>query len=287
MGFLLNHPVFSFGGVSCWGVFIAAYNSKGSDSVVDEKANMVAYNLNSALPDGFFYCQAFDELFHEYRGRVVATRRGGGCSASPLAWAVAIAEGSCPPLARAKGSADPLAEQQEKKPRNKIISIFSGTEKGSRKKEKEGPEISPSHVERTIHVGFDAVTGEVTGMLEQWACLLQTSNITKLEQKNTQAVLDVKFYDSNTVKQKYLSFTPPERDGFPSGTQALNAKGSETSAVVTEKDDDDEEAVPPVIAPRPDHTKSVYMRSVTAPFPAPVGDSHVDSGAKSTDRKRR
>lgn len=41
--------------------------------------------------------------------------------------------------------------------------------------------------------------------------LLQTSNITKLEQKkNPQAVLDVlKFYDSNTVKQKYLSFTPP------------------------------------------------------------------------------
>lgn len=49
------------------------------------------------------------------------------------------------------------------------------------------------------------------GMPEQWARLLQTSNITKLEQKkNPQAVLDVlKFYDSNTVKQKYLSFTPP------------------------------------------------------------------------------
>lgn len=53
------------------------------------------------------------------------------------------------------------------------------------------------------------------GMPEQWARLLQTSNITKLEQKkNPQAVLDVlKFYDSNTVKQKYLSFTPP---GTPS-----------------------------------------------------------------------
>ena len=48
-------------------------------------------------------------------------------------------------------------------------------------------------------------------MPEQWARLLQTSNITKLEQKkNPQAVLDIlKFYDSNTVKQKYLSFTPP------------------------------------------------------------------------------
>lgn len=47
-------------------------------------------------------------------------------------------------------------------------------------------------------------------MPEQWARLLQTSNITKLEQKkNPQAVLDVlKFYDSkDTAKQKYLSFS--------------------------------------------------------------------------------
>ena len=87
-------------------------------------------------------------------------------------------------------------------------------------------------------------------MPEQWARLLQTSNITKLEQKkNPRAVLDVlKFYDSNTVTQKYLSFTPPEKDGFQSGTPALNTKGSET-AVVTEEEDDDEETPPPLIAP--------------------------------------
>lgn len=48
------------------------------------------------------------------------------------------------------------------------------------------------------------------GMPEQWARLLQTSNITKSEQKkNPQAVLDVlKFYDSTgNSRQKYLSFT--------------------------------------------------------------------------------
>lgn len=179
---------------------------------------------------------------------------------------------------------------EEKKPRHKIISIFSGTEKGSKKKEKERPEISPpSDFEHTIHVGFDAVTGEFTGMPEQWARLLQTSNITKLEQKkNPQAVLDVlKFYDSNTVKQKYLSFTPPEKDGFPSGTPALNAKGTEAPAVVTEEEDDDEETAPPVIAPRPDHTKSIYTRSVIDPVPAPVGDSHVDGAAKSLDKQKK
>ncbi|XP_020642025.1 serine/threonine-protein kinase PAK 2 [Pogona vitticeps] len=177
---------------------------------------------------------------------------------------------------------------EEKKPRNKIISIFSGTEKGSRKKEKERPEISPpSDFEHTIHVGFDAVTGEFTGMPEQWARLLQTSNITKLEQKkNPQAVLDVlKFYDSkDTARQKYLSFSATEKDGFPSGAPAPNAKVTEPSATAEEEDDDD--VAPPVVAPRPDHTKSIYTRSVMDPISAPSGDLG-DSAAKSGDKQKK
>uniref|UniRef100_A0A8C8EED3 non-specific serine/threonine protein kinase n=1 Tax=Otus sunia TaxID=257818 RepID=A0A8C8EED3_9STRI len=173
---------------------------------------------------------------------------------------------------------------EERKPRNKIISIFSGTEKGSKKKEKERPEISPpSDFEHTIHVGFDAVTGEFTGMPEQWARLLQTSNITKLEQKkNPQAVLDVlKFYDSkDTAKQKYLSFSAP-------GEIQTNAKGSEPSTAVADDDEDDEEAPPPVIAPRPDHTKSIYTRSVIDPIPAPASDTSVDSVTKSGDKQKK
>uniref|UniRef100_K7FEE2 non-specific serine/threonine protein kinase n=1 Tax=Pelodiscus sinensis TaxID=13735 RepID=K7FEE2_PELSI len=175
---------------------------------------------------------------------------------------------------------------EERKPRNKIISIFS-TEKGSKKKEKERPEISPpSDFEHTIHVGFDAVTGEFTGMPEQWARLLQTSNITKLEQKkNPQAVLDVlKFYDSkDTAKQKYLSFSAAANNN---AMHTPNAKGSEPSAAVADDEDDDEEAPPPVIAPRPDHTKSIYTRSVIDPIPAPVGDS-VDSAARSLDKQKK
>ncbi|XP_060098064.1 serine/threonine-protein kinase PAK 2 [Heteronotia binoei] len=177
---------------------------------------------------------------------------------------------------------------EEKKPRNKIISIFSGTEKGSRKKEKERPEISPpSDFEHTIHVGFDAVTGEFTGMPEQWARLLQTSNITKLEQKkNPQAVLDVlKFYDSkDTAKQKYLSLSATDKDGFPSGVPAPSAKGSEPSTTTEEEEDD--EAAPPVIAPRPDHTKSIYTRSVIDPIPVPSSDSG-DNAAKSADKQKK
>uniref|UniRef100_A0A671RJP9 non-specific serine/threonine protein kinase n=1 Tax=Sinocyclocheilus anshuiensis TaxID=1608454 RepID=A0A671RJP9_9TELE len=119
-------------------------------------------------------------------------------------------------------SSKPLPSVPEERKRNKIYSIFSGAEKGGRRKDrdKERPEISPpSDFEHTIHVGFDAVTGEFTlvflcavsqGMPEQWARLLQTSNITKSEQKkNPQAVLDVlKFYDSTgNGRQKYLSFS--------------------------------------------------------------------------------
>ncbi|XP_017748806.1 PREDICTED: serine/threonine-protein kinase PAK 3-like [Rhinopithecus bieti] len=99
----------------------------------------------------------------------------------------------------------------------RLRSIFpGGGDKTNKKKEKERPEISlPSDFEHTIHVGFDAVTGEFTGIPEQWARLLQTSNITKLEQKkNPQAVLDVlKFYDSKETvnNQKYMSFTSGDK----------------------------------------------------------------------------
>uniref|UniRef100_A0A667ZX15 non-specific serine/threonine protein kinase n=1 Tax=Myripristis murdjan TaxID=586833 RepID=A0A667ZX15_9TELE len=197
---------------------------------------------------------------------------------------------------------------EEKKSRNKIISMFA-SEKGGRKKDrdKDRPEISsPSDFEHTIHVGFDAVTGEFTvsfsrflilvlpifmyqsiivcvcvcvcvcvqGMPEQWARLLQTSNISKSEQKqNPQAVLDIlKFYDSTSGKQKYLSFSPGK-------------KGTETSpsGVKDGDDDDDDEAPPPVVAPRPEHTKSVYTRSVIDPLPPP----EVDAASKAADKQKK
>ncbi|KAF7201474.1 transcript variant X3 [Nothobranchius furzeri] len=162
---------------------------------------------------------------------------------------------------------------EEKKPRNKIISIFA-PEKASRKKDR--PEISsPSDFEHTIHVGFDAVTGEFTGMPEQWARLLQTSNISKTEQKqNPQAVLDaLKFYDSTGVQQKYL--TSPA-----SGYLLLQpGKQGTVTSPLGKDDDDDDDSPPPVVAPRPEHTKSVYTRSVIDPIPAP-------DSAKAADRQK-
>ncbi|KAH8414635.1 hypothetical protein KR215_011127 [Drosophila sulfurigaster] len=66
------------------------------------------------------------------------------------------------------------------------------------------PNISyPTNFEHTVHVGFDAVTGEFTGMPEAWARLLMNSNISKQEQKkNPQAVLDVLKWFDNTTKQR-------------------------------------------------------------------------------------
>ncbi|XP_007557693.1 PREDICTED: serine/threonine-protein kinase PAK 3 isoform X2 [Poecilia mexicana] len=188
----------------------------------------------------------------------------------------------------------PMAPEEKNK-KARLRSIFPGGDKTNKKKEKERPEISlPSDFEHTIHVGFDAVTGEFTGIPEQWARLLQTSNITKLEQKkNPQAVIDVlKFYDSKETvnNQKYMSFTSGDKTAH--GYIAANTLGAKTSTTeppiappVSEEEDeeeeeeeeededeDDEDELPPVIAPRPEHTKSIYTRSVMDPPkpPAPV-----------------
>nr|XP_034971061.1 serine/threonine-protein kinase PAK 1 [Zootoca vivipara]XP_034971063.1 serine/threonine-protein kinase PAK 1 [Zootoca vivipara] len=199
---------------------------------------------------------------------------------------------------------------EEKKKRDRFYRSILPGDKTNKKKEKERPEISlPSDFEHTIHVGFDAVTGEFTGMPEQWARLLQTSNITKSEQKkNPQAVLDVlEFYNSKKTSnsQKYMSFTDKSAEDYTS-SNTLNVKAvSETPAVppVSEdEDDEDDAAPPPVIAPRPEHTKSIYTRSVieplppaptrdvaTSPIPSPSENSTTppDTLARSTEKQKK
>ncbi|XP_069067503.1 serine/threonine-protein kinase PAK 3 isoform X2 [Pleurodeles waltl] len=184
----------------------------------------------------------------------------------------------------------PMAPEEKNK-KARLRSIFpGGGDKTNKKKEKERPEISlPSDFEHTIHVGFDAITGEFTGIPEQWARLLQTSNITKLEQKkNPQAVLDVlKFYDSKETvnNQKYMSFTSGDKSAH--GYIAAHPLSTKTASepplappVSEEEDEEDEEEEddnepPPVIAPRPEHTKSIYTRSVIEPIalPAPTKEA--------------
>ncbi|XP_026881041.2 serine/threonine-protein kinase PAK 3 isoform X3 [Electrophorus electricus] len=205
-----------------------------------------------------------------------------------------------PPLRMSSSSRDsssvhtskplPMAPEEKNK-KARLRSIFPGGDKTNKKKEKERPEISlPSDFEHTIHVGFDAVTGEFTGIPEQWARLLQTSNITKLEQKkNPQAVIDVlKFYDSKETvnNQKYMSFTSGDKSahGYIAANTLQGAKTASEPPLappVSEEEDEEEEEeeedeeedddeVPPVIAPRPEHTKSIYTRSVIEPATPPV-----------------
>uniref|UniRef100_A0A8C4U859 non-specific serine/threonine protein kinase n=1 Tax=Falco tinnunculus TaxID=100819 RepID=A0A8C4U859_FALTI len=182
---------------------------------------------------------------------------------------------------------------EEKKRKDRFYRSILPGDKTNKKKEKERPEISlPSDFEHTIHVGFDAVTGEFTGMPEQWARLLQTSNITKSEQKkNPQAVLDVlEFYNSKKISnsQKYMSFTGTFYFcSFCNHVQNVKAV-SETPAVPSvseDEDDEDDAAPPPVIAPRPEHTKSIYTRSVIDPIPPPTRDVKQKKKPKMSDEE--
>lgn len=99
----------------------------------------------------------------------------------------------------------PLPKEPPKEDDKKKSSKSKTPKGGKDKKGKSGdyfgdkPIIStPMNFEHTVHVGFDSMTGEFTGMPESWARLLQNSNISKTEQKkNPQAVLDVlKWYDA-------------------------------------------------------------------------------------------
>ncbi|XP_026686787.1 serine/threonine-protein kinase PAK 2 isoform X2 [Diaphorina citri] len=110
---------------------------------------------------------------------------------------------------------EPEPEERTGKKHSKSAK-HSGAPKGSRstrRPEAEKPVISnPTNFEHTVHVGFDAHTGEFTGMPEAWARLLMSSNISKLEQKkNPQAVLDVLNWFDNSTKEakgsKYMTTT--------------------------------------------------------------------------------
>ncbi|XP_066267416.1 serine/threonine-protein kinase PAK 1-like isoform X4 [Branchiostoma lanceolatum] len=218
----------------------------------------------------------------------------------------------------------PSAPQEEKKKAGKFKSIFQSSNdkerllsarasiiyfaitragvKRSKKKDKERPEISlPSDFEHTVHVGFDAVTGEFTGMPESWARLLQTSNISKMEQKkNPQAVLDaLKFYDSRDREISETKYMTVSKSVSSVNSRPTLENKFQTQAVLTpkvqnqapEESDEDDEAPPPVAPPRPEYTKSkcsthlksapqLYTRSVIGdqlpapPPPVPISPPH-------------
>ncbi|XP_050441588.1 serine/threonine-protein kinase Pak [Adelges cooleyi] len=160
------------------------------------------------------------------------------------------------------------------------------------------PEISyPTNFEHTMHVGFDAHTGEFTGMPEAWARLLITSNISKQEQKkNPQAVLDVLNWFDNSSKQsktsKYMTTTthivqnnithPPEvlvRGAHSGGSssysgvsssQPSSSTGSTSPSLTTTPTTDEQTSPPPPVAIRPERTKSVYTKPIEEDEPRSI-----------------
>ncbi|XP_069354316.1 serine/threonine-protein kinase Pak isoform X1 [Maniola hyperantus] len=153
------------------------------------------------------------------------------------------------------------------------------------------PNISyPTNFEHTVHVGFDAVTGEFTsynfvtkGMPEAWARLLMASNISKQEQKsNPQAVLDVlKWYDASATQpppSKYM--TSAQMHTTHSGSSVSRVSSSSPSSS-TPTDTEHPEPPPPPPS-RPDRTKSIYTKPIEEeevqpprPAPAPPSPPHV------------
>ncbi|XP_059487755.1 serine/threonine-protein kinase Pak [Neocloeon triangulifer] len=178
------------------------------------------------------------------------------------------------------------------------------------------PNISyPTNFEHTVHVGFDAITGEFTGMPEAWARLLMASNISKQEQKkNPQAVLDVLNYYDNSSKEhkpsKYMTTAkitvveppPPPLVATPirGPSQTSAASGSshtptgsshpsscspsttpDTEHTGGEDNEEDEASPPPPpIATRPERTKSIYTKPLEDESPRhnsnhPTSPHHV------------
>ncbi|XP_078486557.1 serine/threonine-protein kinase PAK 2 [Ciona intestinalis] len=194
----------------------------------------------------------------------------------------------------------PSVPETEKKKKKNLKNIFIGDDKSKKEKVRERPEISyPSDFEHTVHVGFDAVTGEFTGMPQQWSRLLQTSNISKSEQaKNPKAVLQVlEFYDQSEKKgpdQKYMNMmknsanynqsqavlkpTPNIQNSRQNEPPLPPHSNRQHDSDDKDSDSGDDDGSPPEIAPRPDYTKSIYTRSVIDPLgPSPTTQTTQNS----------
>nr|CAD7590321.1 unnamed protein product [Timema genevievae] len=188
----------------------------------------------------------------------------------------------------------PLPKEPDSDDRKKKTLKAKMKQKGNKDGDK--PNISyPTNFEHTVHVGFDAVTGEFTGMPEAWARLLMSSNISKQEQKkNPQAVLDVlNWFDSSSKEvkgSKYMTTTKmaatvelpattlrqattnsgsshsqhslshPSSSSPSSTTPDTEGGGGVTSAPTSSEVE--EEPPPPPVAARPERTKSIYTKPI-------------------------
>ncbi|XP_063967551.1 serine/threonine-protein kinase PAK 3-like [Lytechinus pictus] len=177
--------------------------------------------------------------------------------------------------------------EEQKKGTKWMKNILKGG-KSEEKGQRTRPEISlPTKFEHTVHVGFDNITGEFTGMPEKWAQLLSTSQISKTEQKNNpQAVLDaLKFYDDSTtgsdkfMTQHKVILANTNKQSFEDSFEHQASITPKPPLTPRQDDDDfeDDDAEPPAIAPRPAHSQSRYYSRIeqTPPEPSPPSPAPV------------
>ncbi|KAK7090055.1 serine/threonine-protein kinase PAK 2-like isoform X1 [Littorina saxatilis] len=184
----------------------------------------------------------------------------------------------------------PREPDERKKGKNPKVKIVKTTDK---------PVISgPSNFEHTVHVGFDPHTGEFTGMPESWAKLLQTANISKMEQKqNPQAVLDVlNYYDTSSKERresKYMiNMKPSSANSSKSNLSdklsamvIISQSKPEQHAIASAGDgDENNEPPPPPIAARPDKTKSIYTKPIEQEEKG--GDGPTDNKTEKPKKKK-
>ncbi|CAF3350927.1 unnamed protein product [Rotaria socialis] len=135
----------------------------------------------------------------------------------------------------------------------------------------------PTNFNHPIHVTYNPSTGEFDGMPELWSNLLQSSKITKQEQKqNPQAVIDaLDFYQHSAHKResKFMyssckNLTPPISgdlaDKFRQTVILVSDRSTSSQEQISNgiKNRHDNDEMPPPIATRPEKTKSVYTRPI-------------------------
>ncbi|CAF0866731.1 unnamed protein product [Rotaria sp. Silwood1] len=135
----------------------------------------------------------------------------------------------------------------------------------------------PTNFNHPIHVTYNPSTGEFDGMPELWSSLLQSSKITKQEQKqNPQAVIDaLDFYQhsANKRESKFMyssckNLTPPISgdlaDKFRQTVILVSDRSTPSQELISNgiRNRHDNDEIPPPIAARPEKTKSIYTRPI-------------------------
>jgi len=93
----------------------------------------------------------------------------------------------------------------------------------------------PTDFEHTVHIGYDPVRGEFTGMPESWARLLREADISKSEQtKNPEAVLNVlKWFERSNNHNKEIKFMTMAQNQQDDGTNRRPIKPSNSISDTT------------------------------------------------------